>query len=127
MKSRFSVLFRCALLFWAVLAMVPAQDAQARQDRFDVTGAVVDSAGVGLQGATVVALTAADSTLTKFATANAEGAFTLRRVPEGEYVLQITFVGFRTIQHNFTLAGSDAALGTFAMEIQTEELDELVV
>ena len=102
------------------------EDASA-QDRFDVTGAVVDSAGVGLQGATVVALTASDSTLTKFATANSEGDFTLRRVPEGDYILQITFVGFRTIQHDFTVAGEDHEVGRFIMDIQTEELDELVV
>jgi outer membrane receptor protein involved in Fe transport len=125
--SRISSLCRSALLCWFVFGVFTAQQAEARQDRFDVSGAVVDSAGVGLQGATVVVLTAADSTLTKFATANAEGGFTLRRVPEGEYILQITFVGFRTIQHNFSVAGADAALGMFTMEIQTEELDELVV
>lgn len=97
------------------------------QDRYDVKGVVVDSAGVGLQGATVVALTASDSTLTKFATANSDGAFTLRRVPVGDYVLQITFVGFRTIQHDFTLTEADYDAGRMVMEIQTEELDELVV
>lgn len=108
------------------LALVIAGSASA-QDRFDVTGVVVDSAGVGLQGATVVALTAADSTLTKFATANSEGAFTLRRVPAGDYILQITFVGFQTVQKDFTLADSDYDAGRMVMQIQTEELDELVV
>jgi len=113
-------------LLTLLLAFFTAGSASA-QDRFDVTGVVVDSAGVGLQGATVVALTAADSTLTKFATANSEGAFTLRRVPVGDYVLQITFVGFRTIQKDFTLAEGDYDAGRMVMEIQTEELDELVV
>jgi len=110
-----------ALLFLVTTGSVSAQD------RYDVTGVVVDSAGVGLQGATVVALTAADSTLTKFATANSEGAFTLRRVPVGDYILQITFVGFRTIQNDFTLDEADYDAGRFVMDIQTEELDELVV
>ena len=127
MKFRFLDHVRGALVLWIAFSAITADSAQARQNRFDVTGAVVDSAGVGLQGATVVALTASDSTLTKFATANNEGAFTLRRVPEGDYVLQITFVGFRTIQHNFTLSGADTDLGRFIMEVQTEELDELVV
>ncbi|MGA1495401.1 MAG: carboxypeptidase regulatory-like domain-containing protein, partial [Rhodothermales bacterium] len=97
------------------------------QDRFDVTGVVVDSAGVGLQGATVVALTATDSTLTKFATANSDGVFTLRRVPTGDYVLQITFVGFQTIQKDFSLVDADFDAGRMVMQVQTEELDELVV
>lgn len=110
-----------ALLFLVTTGSVSAQD------RYDVTGVVVDSAGVGLQGATVVALTAADSTLTKFATANSDGAFTLRRVPVGDYILQITFVGFRTIQNDFTLDEADYDAGRFVMDIQTEELDELVV
>lgn len=119
------LLFAKALLAFLLLPLI-APSASA-QDRFDVTGAVVDTAGVGLQGATVVALTASDSTLTKFATANSDGAFTLRRVPAGDYILQITFVGFRTIQQDFSLTDADHDAGRIVMDIQTEELDELVV
>ena len=110
-----------------LLLSIMAVGTASAQDRYDVTGVVVDSADVGLQGATVVALTASDSTLTKFATANSDGAFTLRRVPVGDYVLQITFVGFRTIQKDFSLTGADFDAGRMVMEIQTEELGELVV
>ncbi len=109
-----------------LLTLVSVAPALA-QDRFDVSGVVVDTSGVGLQGATVVALTAADSTLTKFATANGDGEFTLRRVPAGDYILQITFVGFRTIQKDFSLVDADYDAGRMVMDIQTEELGELVV
>ena len=115
------------LILAATMLFVGVSDVLARQDRFDVKGVVVDTSGVSLQGATVVALTASDSTLTKFATANGEGAFTLRRVPVGDYVLQVTFVGYRTLQHDFSVSDADVDLGTFTMDIQTEELDELVV
>lgn len=119
-----SIFLNCAA---AVLILLATVGSASAQDRYDVTGVVVDSAGVGLQGATVVALTAADSTLTKFATANSDGAFTLRRVPVGDYVLQITFVGFRTIQKDFSLSEGDYDAGRMVMDIQTEELDELVI
>ena len=102
-------------------------DVVAQNGRFDVSGVVTDSAGVGLQGATVVALTRADSVLTKFATSSSDGSFTLRRVPEGDYILQITFVGFQTWRKDITVSEQDFDAGTATLDISVAELDELVV
>ena len=99
----------------------------AQASRFEVAGVVVDSTGAGLSGATVVALTREDSVLTRFSTTNRDGAFTLRRVPEGAYILQITYVGFRTHRQDMDLSGGDYDAGTIALERSTVELDELVV
>ena len=85
------------------------------------------STGAGLAGATVVALTREDSVLTRFSTTNRDGAFTLRRIPEGMYILQITFVGFQTHRQDMDLSSGDYDAGTIALERSTVELDELVV
>lgn len=99
----------------------------AQSTRFDVTGVVTDSAGVTLSGATVVALTQVDSVLTKFAITNREGAFKLRRVPAGNYILQVTFVGFQSHVHNFSLTDSALDVGTIALAESVSELGKLVV
>jgi len=77
------------LAFCAVAFVLTASSyqASAQFNRFDVSGSVTDSLGVGLRGATVVVLTQADSVLTKFATTAADGAFVIKRVPEGKYIL----------------------------------------
>ncbi len=114
----------CAVAF--VLAASSYQ-ASAQSNRFDVSGSVTDSLGVGLRGATVVVLTQADSVLTKFATTAADGAFVIKRVPEGKYILQVTFVGFRSYRKNFDLAKADFDAGQIKLEESIDELGELVV
>ncbi len=104
-----------------------AASSHAQTRRFDVLGVVVDSAGVGLPGATVVALTRVDSVLTKFASTGGNGSFKLLRVPAGDYILQVTFVGFRPHRSNFSVSNSDVDAGTVTMLESIAELDELVV
>ncbi len=109
------------------VCLLGTETATAQNSRFEVTGVVVDSTGVGLPSATVVALTREDSVLTRFSTTDRDGAFTLRRVPEGAYTLQITYVGFRTHRQDMDLSGGDYEAGTIVLEASTVELDELVV
>ncbi len=102
-------------------------DALAQNTRFEVKGIVADSAGTGLSGATVVVLTRVDSVLTKFATSGGSGAFTLRRLLAGEYILQVSFVGFQTRRDDFSITESDVDAGTVTLKESISELDELVV
>ena len=74
-----------AALVLILLGTLLAQPAQAQTTQFDVIAVVADSAGAGLEGAMVVALTRPDSVLTKYATTHGDGAFALRRVPVGDW------------------------------------------
>jgi hypothetical protein len=114
---------RALLLTVLVLSATTA----SAQDRFNVSGAVLDSAGVGLQGATVVALTKPDSVIAKFAIAGKDGGFTLRRVEEGDYVLQVTFVGFVSSSQDITVRSGALDVGTITLNEAVGELSELVV
>jgi len=124
-----SRIFSRALLFVSVFAVsfTFADSVTAQTSRHNVFGVVADSAGVSLQGATVVALTRADSVLTKFATTNSDGVFELRRVPTGDYILQVTFVGYRTYREDFSIADADLNIDDITLDISVSELDELVV
>ncbi|MDE2957307.1 MAG: TonB-dependent receptor [Bacteroidota bacterium] len=118
LRIQFFSVFLVGLAAWPAAAQTP---------RFNVTGTVVDTSGTALPQATVVALTRADSVLTKFATSQNNGQFTLRRMTPGAYILQITFVGFQTIRHDFDITDGDVAMGVVTMQELTAELDELVV
>ena len=61
-----------------------------------VTGAVSDSTGIGLPGATVVLLQEQDSVLSSFGISEVDGRFELKRVAAGEYLLQVSYVGYET-------------------------------
>ncbi len=59
-----------------------------------ITGTVTDSMGTGLPSASVVLMEVQDSVIAQFGVTNATGAFTLKRLEKGEYLLQITYTGY---------------------------------
>ena len=122
MRIRLHVLTSTVLF---LLLLAPATVAQT--DRFDVSGSVVDDEELPLPKATVVLLTRTDSVLTKFTTTASNGTFKLRRVLAGEYILQITYVGFSTLRKDIALLDEDLDVGQLTMPILVEELGEVVV
>lgn len=99
----------------------------AAQPTHDVTGVVADTSGAGLRGATVVVLSKPDSVIVKFAIAAGDGSFRLRRVPAGDYVLQVSFVGYTGWSRDVTLAEGDLDVGTVVLAESVSDLDELVI
>jgi len=105
-----------------VLLVAPAQ----AQSRFDVSGVVNDSAGP-VRGAMVVALTRPDSVLTKFETSGGDGTFTLRRLPVGDYILQVTLIGYEPVRKHFSITDANVDAGTISLSAMAYMLDPLVV
>jgi len=108
-----------------ILAAIP--HAASAQSRHDVTGVVTDSLNATLQGATVVVLTPGDSTMVGFGISGPDGAFKVRRIRPGDYVLQLTFVGFETRTVDIAVEDKDLDVGRLALRERISELDELVV
>jgi hypothetical protein len=109
------------------LGLLPASPAKAQDRQFDVRGVVNGSDGAGLQGAMVVALTRADSILTKYALSSGQGTFTLSRVPVGEYILQVTSMGYQTFRRDFSVTSGDVDAGPVNMELAPVGMDTLFV
>ncbi|HPI09019.1 MAG TPA: TonB-dependent receptor, partial [Saprospiraceae bacterium] len=61
-----------------------------------VEGAVADSSGIGLPSASVVLLQQKDSVMHAFGLSGPEGRFAVKRVAPGDYILQITYLGYQT-------------------------------
>lgn len=122
------ILRRTALLAVILLAGLALRPAAAAAQQFDVRGVVVDTTQSPLSGAMVVALTRTDSVIAAFATSTSTGAFTIRRLAPGDYILQVTRIGYRPVRRNFTLAGASIVTDTVVMaDTGPMQLDELVV
>lgn len=91
----------------------------------DITGQVNDPNEGGLVGATAMLLNASDSVLSLFAITDAEGKFIIKKAFNGEYILQINFVGYKTHTQKISVKGEDVTIGQINME--SDVLDELVV
>mgnify|MGYP000431896035 CR=1 FL=1 len=109
-------------LFGLILA-TPAQG----QERFEVKGVVLDSAGSRVANAMVVALIRADSAIKTFATTTGSGAFQLPKLPTGEYILQVTAIGFAPLRQNFAVSDRLVDLGTVTLQAASVTLTEIVV
>lgn len=99
----------------------------AGQESHAVRGVVADSTGAGMGGAMVVALILPDTVLKEYTLSGGDGRFTLPRLSPGEYLLQVTMVGHRTLRQPFTVAAADLDAGTLRMEVLAVQLDPLVV
>lgn len=110
-------------LLWLVLAGWGVS-AQAQS----ISGKVVDHQGKALPGATVVLVTSPDSLLTSFASAGADGGFTLKKVKQGKYVLQVSFMGFKPLKKPLNITQKQVYnLGNVQLQEDKKLLDEIVV
>ena len=68
---------------------------QISAQKISITGVVADSVGKALQNATILLLSAADSSLASFGRTSDKGVFTLKNVSiSSNYLLKITFIGY---------------------------------
>ncbi len=93
--------------------------------RFTLKGSVTDSANVPVIAATVVLMEAKDSALLGFIQTDDKGAFEFKEA-KGNYVLQISFVGFKTYQKAISLE-KDSDVGNILLKTESKMLKELAV
>ena len=110
----------------AVALLASAAPVEGQQE-YEVKGSVADSAGASLANAMVVALAREDSVLVKFSLTNGDGNFTITRLPAGEYILQVTLIGYETIRRDFDVTDEDVDAGRVTMDVLALEVDPLVV
>ena len=77
----------------------------------EISATVVDSTGTTLPGANAILLRAADTLLTSFGTTDGKGEFLMTKVPAGEYILRVSFLGFERPDQPITVTESDQYLG----------------
>ena len=94
-----------------------------------ITGAVTDSIGIGLPAASIAVMQAQDSVLSSFGITDNEGRFEINKVAAGDYLLQITYVGYGTKWQEVNIAENSGKnnVGRIIMKPASEILNEVEV
>ncbi len=115
---------RLALALFVLAGLVGLQHAHAQTAT--VRGFVTDAAnGEALLGVNVV-LENAGGDLRGAAT-DADGIYSITRIPPGRYVLRASFIGFQTFTDTLRLAASERRTVNITLAADEEELGEVVV
>jgi hypothetical protein len=65
------------------------------QNSFKLKGVVKDTLGESIIGASVVLTSKVDSVMVGFSLTDGSGRFAMNKIPEGEYLLQVTYMGYK--------------------------------
>ena len=97
----------------------------AAQNKVNITGMVLDTAGTPMPYSTVSILNPSDSTLAFFGITNAEGSFKVANVQPGNYVLQASYLGFANQYLNITeeQLSQDLNIGVIKLGLKAVSLD----
>jgi hypothetical protein len=82
-----------------------------------------------LKGATVSIISKKDSTTIGYGLSNANGNFTIKNIPNGSYLLNVTFLGYNQIYQSIDLNGQESAFnaGNVFMKKFEKELEGIVI
>lgn len=76
-----------------------------------LSGRITDELGLGLPGASVIVVE-----LEKGMPTNVNGYYTLVEIPEGEYTLQVTFIGYKQLEEKVTITAGSTLEKNFSLE-----------
>lgn len=100
------------------------------QSGFILEGTLQDETKKPLLGATIALLSAEDSVLTAFAISKPDGQFSIKPIKVGNYVLNISFVGYSTIKRELSFNESTekvTQLGIINLEPNQQMLNDIEV
>ena len=100
------------------------------QSTYSVKGTVLDTiSGVNLLNTSIVILNSKDSTLVKFTRAGANGVFSLNNLPEGKFILMVTYPDYADYIESFSLTAAkpDLDFGKIKMILKARLLEEVIV
>ncbi len=93
-----------------------------------INGNIIDENGEPLTSSTVVLLNPADSTMQYFGISNSSGQFEIKNIKQGNYLMQIAFIGYQTIYNNISFPVENRGdLGYIPMSPRPVSLDEVTV
>ena len=117
------------LLLFTTLLCISITFVYAQPTKAIISGTVTDTAKAPLLGATIVVLQAEDSILKSFALSDKEGNFAIKRVAAGDYILQITFIGYQKVSQPFSIEAGQSTwdAGTFILEPEILTADEVSI
>jgi len=117
-------MYRYLVIFGFILV---SQYASAQ--KYSIKGVIQDSEKNNLIGAVIVVLNPADSVMLGFAATETNGSYIIEGLSTGSYLLQITYIGYGTIQRQISLTGENKVmdLGIVVMSQEGKMLDAVTI
>lgn len=97
--------------------------------KFSIKGQLTDTLSSPLPSATIMILHAKDSALANFGVSDANGFFEIKNLSRANYLLKVSFVGYRTyVKHITPTEGLvEMNIGQIKLMPRTTQLDEVVI
>ena len=118
---------RFFIILFAIMLTMPTY---AQRRGVDITGTVIEGGtNEPIEQATVRLLNAKDSTMVGGVATGRNGSFTLKNIKNGNYVLNISFIGFETLYKAIQVTGKNnpMQLGKLTLSDASIQLGEAVV
>lgn len=110
---------RISIFFLLTLSLVQAQN-------FQIEGQIADVENMPLSFVTIVLQQAKDSVFVSGTSTDNQGKFELKSIPQGEYFLKATFIGYEEIYLPIAIT-SNKTLGKLTLKEAPEELDQIAL
>ncbi|WP_298514477.1 outer membrane beta-barrel family protein [uncultured Kordia sp.] len=120
MKTTNILLIFVSLFFFSV-----SMYGQNKETTF-VKGKVISEKNESLPFVNVL-LNTSDGTLVKATISDVDGNFNIKNIPQGTYVLKVSFVGYETISKEINAVSSETNIGSIQMKVSSESLDAVTV
>ncbi|MES2807532.1 MAG: outer membrane beta-barrel protein [Bacteroidota bacterium] len=123
-------LFLLKITFIAVMASLTIRQHAIAQQGYRINGAVVDTASKSkLVNATIYVLNAKDSTMRKYVYTTAGGFFSIKDLPQGEFILLATYPDHAQFAEKFSLGAEQQVhdFGAINMPLSARLLQEVII
>lgn len=96
---------------------------------YSISGYIADTKDERLPSATVVVMSQIDSTMAGFALSANDGRFIIRDLEEGDYEVQVSYLGYEQHSQNVSLTpeNSELDLNTIVLQTSSTQITEVVV
>ena len=88
---------------------------------YTIVGSVVDSVNTPLPYTTVVILNDKDSSLINYAVSNGLGDFEIKNVKPNSYILQLSFLGYRTFSKKIKVGGPNEIIDLDILKLSNND------
>ena len=96
---------------------------------YSIQGSITDEKGEELQSATIVVLSQIDSTMAGFALSANDGRFIVNDISEGDYLVQVSFLGYEQYSQKISTTGMESKIDmeTIQLTPASNQITEIVV
>lgn len=108
---------------------LPVANVPAPEDRGKVTGVIMDNEFQEPVPYATISIKHPDGEILTGVISTEEGSFVLDQIPEGEYILEVQFMGYRKFTEEMTISSKNKEIdmGTIVLEADIDQLDDVLI